>query len=111
MNIPFNKPSIIGCELEYINDAIANGHLSGDGDYTKKCSLFVEDVLGVKKSLLTTSCTHALEMAAILLDLKPGDEVIVPSYTFVTSALAFHMHGAKIVFSHYQTAWKDFNKE
>ena len=83
MKIPFNKPSLIGRELEYIQDAISHGHVSGDGVYTKKCTSLLEVELGVKKVLLTTSCTHALEMAAILLDIRPGDEVIVPSFLIV----------------------------
>ena len=98
MNIPFNKPSIIGRELEYIQRAIKNWHISGDGTFTHKCNLFLEKELGVKKNLLTTSCTHALEMSAILLDIKPGDEVIVPSFTFVSTINAFVMKGAIPVF-------------
>ena len=84
MNIPFNKPSLAGNELEYIQDAISLRHISGDGNYAKKCNSLLEVELGIKKALLTTSCTHALEMAAILLDIRPGDEVIVPSFTVST---------------------------
>ena len=98
MNIPFNKPSLTGNEFEYIQDTISIGKISGDGKYTKKCSSLLEVELGVKKALLTTSCTHALEMAAILLDIQPGDEVIVPSFTFVSTVNAFVLRGAKPVF-------------
>ena len=97
-HIPFNWINIQGNELEYIQLAITNMHISGDGVFTKKCNILVEKELGVKKSLLTTSCTHALEMSAILLDIKPGDEVIVPSFTFVSTANAFVLRGAKPVF-------------
>ena len=98
--IVFNRASFVGKELKYISEAIQNAHISGNGPFTERAEMLLEEILDhPSKVLLTTSCTHALEMAAILLDLKPGDEVIVPSYTFVTSALAFHMHGAKIVFS------------
>ena len=96
--IPFNKSSVQGNELKYIEQAIANGHLSGDGIFTYKCNTLLENELGVNKSLLTTSCTDALEMAAILLDIMPGDEVILPSFTFVSTANAFVMRGAKPVF-------------
>ena len=98
MNIPFNKPGLLGNELEYIQDAISIGHASGDGDYTKKCNSLLKTALGVKKILLTTSCTHALEMTAILLDIRPGDEVIVPSFTFVSTINAFLLRGATPVF-------------
>lgn len=96
--IPFNKPYVTGKEVHYIYDAVASGHISGNGKYTKLCQAFFEKSLGSKKTLLTTSCTDALEMCAILLDIKPGDEVIMPSYTFVSTALAFVRQGAKIVF-------------
>lgn len=96
--IPFNKPFIIGNELKYIEQAVSSGKISGDGLFTKKCNQFFEERFGFSKVLLTTSCTDALEMAAILCDIKPGDEVIVPSYTFVSSANAFALRGAKIVF-------------
>ncbi|MBW8078028.1 MAG: dTDP-4-amino-4,6-dideoxygalactose transaminase [Gallionella sp.] len=96
--IPFNKPFIIGRELSLIADAVAQGHLSGDGAYTKKCNRWFEQKLGCGKALLTHSCTAALEMAAILCDLQPGDEVILPSYTFVSTANAFVLRGAVPVF-------------
>ncbi len=99
MTIPFNKPHLTGKEAHYMYQAVADGKLSGNGAYTKKCQQFFEDRYGFKKCLLTTSCTDALEMAAILCDIKSGDEVIVPSYTFVSSALAFVRAGAKIVFA------------
>lgn len=99
MNIPFNKPHLTGKEAHYIYQAVAEGKLSGNGAFTKKCQHFFEDRYGFKKCLLTTSCTDALEMAAILCDIQLGDEVIVPSYTFVSSALAFVRAGAKIVFA------------
>ena len=99
MNIPFNKPHLTGKETHYIYQAVADGKLSGNGVFTKKCQQFFEERYGFKKCLLTTSCTDALEMAAILCDIQPGDEVIVPSYTFVSSALAFVRAGAKIVFA------------
>ncbi len=97
--IPFNKPGMAGNELEYIAEAIRGGHISGDGNYTRKCSTLLEEALGVPKVLLTTSCTHALEMAALLLDLQPGDEVIVPSFTFVSTVNAFVLRGVKPVFA------------
>jgi dTDP-4-amino-4,6-dideoxygalactose transaminase len=96
--ITFNKPYISGKELDYINDAVERGKLSGNGHYTQQCQTFFEDTYGFKKTLLTTSCTDALEMAAILLDILPGDEVIMPSYTFVSTANAFVLRGATIVF-------------
>ena len=98
MKIPFNKPSLMGDELIYMERAIANSHISGDGYFTKKCNNLLEDQLNVPKVLLTTSCTHALEMAALLLDIKPGDEVIIPSFTFVSTVNAFVLRGAKPVF-------------
>jgi len=96
--IPFNRPSFLGNEQVYIAKAIANGHISGDGPFTKKCQQLIQEVLGVPKVLLTPSCTHALEMAALLLDLHPGDEVIVPSFTFVSTVNAFVLRQAKPVF-------------
>ena len=90
----FNKPKLVGPELQYIQDAIRQGHLSGDGPYTKKCETLLERQLGVARVVLTTSCTHALEMAALLLDIAPGDEVIVPSFTFVLTVNAFKVMGA-----------------
>lgn len=97
--IPFNKPFLVGKETEYIEEAVNSGKISGNGLFTKKCQTFFEELFGFKKALLTTSCTDALEMAAMLIDIKPGDEVIAPSYTFVSSVLAFTRQGAKIVFS------------
>lgn len=98
-NIPFNKPYFNGEEIEYVKDVISLGKISGNGIYTQKCHGFFQKKFRFKKVLLTTSCTDALEMAAILCNIKPGDEVIVPSYTFVSSALAFVRQGAKIVFA------------
>ena len=98
MFIPFNKPPYIGKESEYVLDAVNKGHISGDGDYTKKCAKKLEELSGTKRALLTTSCTHATEMAALLADIKPGDEVIMPSYTFVSTADAFVLRGATPVF-------------
>ena len=95
----FNIPTAIGNETAYVSQALQSGHMSGDGDFSKKCHAYLESALGVSKALLTTSCTHALEMSAILLDIQPGDEVIVPSFTFVTTANAFVMRGAKPVFA------------
>lgn len=97
--IPFNKPYIHGRELFYIAQAVASGKISGDGVFTKKCHEFFEKKYNIHKALLTTSCTDALEMAAILLNIQPGDEVIVPAFTFVSSANAFALRGAKIVFA------------
>jgi dTDP-4-amino-4,6-dideoxygalactose transaminase len=97
--IPFNIPTCLGREFDYINDSIANGRISGDGEFSRRCHAFLEDQLAVRKALLTTSCTHALEMAALLLDIKPGDEIIVPSFTFVSSVNAFVLRGAKPVFA------------
>src|ERR1700745_2222051 len=97
--IPFNRPCLAGNEYKYIAEAIANGHASGDGPFTKRCHELLERELGSCGVLLTTSCTHALEMAAILLECGPRDEVILPSFTFVSTANAFVLRGAKIVFS------------
>ncbi len=98
MQIPFNRPAIAGNEYAYIADAIRRGHISGDGHYTRQCQSTLEQVLGVRKALLTTSCTHALEMAALLLNIREGDEVIVPSFTFVSTVNAFALRGARPVF-------------
>jgi len=97
--IPFNKPGLAGNEMDYVADAIRRGHISGDGAYTIKCSALLEKNLNVPKVLLTTSCTHALEMAALLLDLQPGDEVIFPSFTFVSTVNAFVLRGVRPVFA------------
>ena len=97
--IPFNKPYLTGKEMQYIEDAVKSGKISGNGLFTKKCQEFFEKEFGFKKTLLTTSCTDGLEMAAILADIKEGDEVIVPSFTFVSTALAFVRQGADIVFA------------
>lgn len=99
ITIPFNRASFLGNEQQYIIEAIANGHISGDGPFTKKCHAFLEKEIGVAKALLTTSCTHALEMCALLLDIKEGDEVIVPSFTFVSTVNAFVLRGARPVFA------------
>lgn len=96
--IPFNKPFIIGKELYYIAQSVLSGHISGDGMFTQKCHLLMEEKFKTKKVLLTTSCTSALEMAAILCEIREGDEVILPSYTFVSTANAFFLRGAKPVF-------------
>ena len=99
MYIPFNKPHLTGKEAHYMYKAVFNGKLSGNGEYTKRCQQFFEERYGFKKCLLTTSGTDALEMCAMLCDLKPSDEVIIPSYTFVSTALAFLREGAKVVFA------------
>ena len=103
MNIPFNKPFLTGKELDYIKDAVSRGKISGNGYYTNLCHDFFQKRYGFKKCLLTTSGTDALEMAAILCNIQPGDEVIVPSYTFVSSANAFVLRGARIVFADSRT--------
>lgn len=97
--IPFNKPYMTGLETEYIRQAVQSGKISGNGVFTQKCQKFFQDKYGFRKCLLTTSCTDALEMTAILLNIKEGDEVILPSYTFVSTADAFVMRGAKLVFA------------
>lgn len=96
--MPFNRPSVVGKELDYIKEAVASEHLSGDGVFTKKCHAWLEARLGIKKALLTHSCTAALEMAAVLTDIQPGDEVIMPSFTFVSTANPFVLRGAVPVF-------------
>jgi dTDP-4-amino-4,6-dideoxygalactose transaminase len=96
--IPFNKPCLAGNELKYMAQAVEAQHISGDGTFTKRCNAWLEKEFGVTKALLTTSCTHALEMAAFLLDIQPGDEVIVPSFTFVSTVNAFVIRGAHPVF-------------
>jgi len=97
-NIPFNRPYQVGTEIDYIKQVLEEGHISGDGMFTQRCHSLLEKALGVPKVLLTTSCTHALEMSAILLDIQPGDEFIVPSYTFVTTVNAFVFRGARPIF-------------
>jgi dTDP-4-amino-4,6-dideoxygalactose transaminase len=96
--IPFNRPCRTGREERYMSEALDSGHISGDGAFTKKCHALLNEALGSAGVLLTTSCTHALEMAALLLDLEPGDEVVIPSFTFVSTANAFALHGARPVF-------------
>ncbi len=98
MMIPFNKPPYVGKEEQYISEAIKSHKICGDGSFTKHCHEWIEENTGCEKALLTTSCTSALEMAALLCDIKPGDEVIMPSYTFVSTADAFVLRGAKAVF-------------
>lgn len=97
--LSFNRPSLTGKEFEYISQALALGQISGDGAYTKKCRALLEQTLGTGGVLLTPSCTHALEMAALLLEIKPGDEVIVPSFTFVSTVNAFVLRGAQPIFA------------
>ena len=109
--IPFNMPPYVGTEKNYIKKAIENHKICGDGEFTKKCSAWIEEKTGTKKGLLTTSCTHALEMAALLLDIKPGDEVIMPSFTFVSTADAFVLRGAKAVFVDIRPDTMNINEE
>lgn len=98
MRIPFNKPPFVGPEIDYVRAAVESGRICGDGQFNQKCHAWLKEHTGTAKALLTTSCTHALEMAALLCDIKPGDEVIMPSFTFVSTADAFAMRGAKCVF-------------
>jgi dTDP-4-amino-4,6-dideoxygalactose transaminase len=98
VRIPFNRPSVAGQECEYVAKAIASGHWSGDGPFTRRAAAWLESHVGVSRALLTTSCTHALEMAALLLDLGPGDDVLMPSFTFVSTANAVVLRGARPVF-------------
>lgn len=102
--MPFNKPYLTGKETDYIKEAVASGKISGDGIFTGRCHQFFEQRYGFKKTLLTTSCTDALEMAAILCDIRPGDEVIAPAFTFVSTVNAFVLRGAKIVFADSESA-------
>jgi dTDP-4-amino-4,6-dideoxygalactose transaminase len=97
--IPFNKIHLTGKEHEYIDESLRSHRISGDGVFTDKCNTYLERVIGSSKALLTTSCTHSLEMCALLLDIQPGDEFIVPSFAFVTTANAFVLRGAKPVFA------------
>jgi len=97
-HIPFSRPVLSGNELEYMRDAVASMHISGDGTYTRKSEAFLKDAIGAARVLLTTNCTHALEMAALLLDFKPGDEVLLPAFTFVSTVNAFALRGAVPVF-------------
>lgn len=98
LHVDFNRPLPVGRESEYVNQALISGYISGDGSFTRKCHALLEQELGVKKALLTTNCTHSLEMMAILLDIQPGDEVIIPDFTFVSTVNAFVLRGAKPVF-------------
>ncbi|MBX9601779.1 MAG: dTDP-4-amino-4,6-dideoxygalactose transaminase [Bryobacteraceae bacterium] len=97
--MPFNKPSLCGKELLYVAEAILRGHTAGDGSFTRQCHEFLQKTLAVPRALLTTSCTHALEMSALLLDIRPGDEVIVPAFTFVSTVNAFVLRGAQPIFA------------
>jgi len=96
--IPFNRASVVGSELAYVSQAIEQGHISGDGPFSQRCEALLEQELGAPRVLLTTSCTHALELSALLLEIEPGDEVIVPSFTFPSTATAFTLRGARVVF-------------
>jgi dTDP-4-amino-4,6-dideoxygalactose transaminase len=109
--IPFNKPYLTGKETQYIEQAVRSGKISGNGEFTQKCQQFFEEKYGFKKCLLTTSCTDALEMCAILADIQAGDEVIIPSYTFVSTALAFVRQGAKIIFADSQNNHPNIDAE
>ena len=102
-HIPYNKPFLVGNELKYIEAAIASGKISGNGAFTKKCQAFFEERFNFRKCLMTSSCTDALEMCALLIDIELGDEVIMPAYTFVSTANAFILRGAKVVFADSQT--------
>jgi len=109
--IPFNKPYLSGKELKYIKQSVSSGKISGDGIFTKKCQEFFQDKYNFKKALLTTSCTDALEMCAVLLNIQTGDEVIVPSFAFVSTANAFVLRGAKIVFADCESNSPNINVE
>ncbi len=98
MKIPFNKPPFVGTEFDYVRQAVESGRICGDGQFNQKCHAWLQQKTGVARALLTTSCTHALEMSALICGIKPGDEVIMPSFTFVSTADAFAMRGAKCVF-------------
>src|SRR5207237_685741 len=97
-SIPFNRPTLTGTEFEYMAEAVAAGPISGDGAFPRRCETLLAQELGAERVLLTTSCTHALELAALVLEISPGDEVIVPSFTFVSTASAFALRGARIIF-------------
>ncbi|MBZ0301249.1 MAG: dTDP-4-amino-4,6-dideoxygalactose transaminase [Anaerolineae bacterium] len=97
--IPYNRPSMAGNEQHYIAQVIENRHAAGDGAFTRKCHALLQEILGAPRALLTTSCTHALEMTALLLDIQPGDEVVMPSFTFVSTVNAFVLRGARPVFA------------
>ncbi len=99
IRIPFNRARLTGEELAHITEAVERGHVSGDGEFTRRCAALLESITGARRALLTTSCTHALEMAALLLDIGEGDEVILPSFTFVSTANAFALRGARLVFA------------
>ncbi|MCS7029387.1 MAG: aminotransferase class I/II-fold pyridoxal phosphate-dependent enzyme, partial [Bacteroidia bacterium] len=111
MQVYFNKPHLTGKEAHYMYDAVYEGKLSGNGKYTKLCQQFFEQRYGFGKCLLTTSCTDALEMAALLVDIQPGDEVIMPSYTFVSTANAFILRGANIRFCDSHSEEPNINAE
>src|SRR5512147_2805442 len=98
MPVDFNRPLPVGREQEYVLQALKSGHISGDGPFTKKCHAWLQEALGVPQALLTSSCTHALEMSALLLNIQPGDEVIVPDFTFVSTVNAFVLRGAVPIF-------------
>lgn len=110
IRIPFNRPSLVGNELEYIKQSIAAGHVSGDGMFTRRVHELLQETLGVHRVLLTTSCTHALEMSALLLNIQPGDEVIVPSFTFVSTINAFVLRGAKPIFADIRADTKNLDE-
>ena len=109
--IPFNKPYLTGNEVEYLKEAVDLGKISGNGKFTKKCQSFFQEQYGFKKTLLTTSCTDALEMASILIEVSHGDEVIIPSYTFVSTANPFILRGAKIIFADSHESHPNINEE
>lgn len=109
--IPFNQSSLLGRELEYISQAMTLGQIAGDQTFSRKCHALLEQLLGVPKAMATTSCTHALEMCALLLDIQPGDEVIVPSFTFVSTANAFALRGARIIFADIRPDTLNLNEE
>ena len=110
MKIPFNKPLVTGEEAEYLNQVIKNGKFSGDGEFTRKCSKILEQKTGCQKAIMTPSCTAALEMASLLCNLQPGDEVIMPSYTFVTTASAFALRGVEIVWCEIRADTKNIDE-